>query len=72
MTDSWTQWIKDRITNEYINYHDYNEFRNIKRIGSGGFSDVYRANWKSSYTVVALKSLKNDNNSSKEIVNEVY
>ncbi|GES72839.1 kinase-like domain-containing protein [Rhizophagus clarus] len=65
------QWIKNGIINEYIIYHDYNEFQNIQRIGSGGFGDFYRANWKNSNTVVALKSLKNGDDFMKEIVNEI-
>ncbi|UZO15522.1 uncharacterized protein OCT59_006941 [Rhizophagus irregularis] len=69
--NKWIQWIKDGISNEYINHHDYSEFQNIKRIGSGAFGNVYRANWKSSNTVVALKSLTNGNDIMKEIVNEI-
>src|SRR6266536_6000674 len=69
--NKWVQWIEDGFTNEYINYHDYDEFQNIKCIGTGGFGNVYRANWKSSKTIVALKSLKNDDGFMKELVNEV-
>ncbi len=56
------QWFKDGIANEYINYHDYNEFQNIERIGIGGFGEVYRADWESLNIVVALKSLKDGSN----------
>ncbi|EXX79680.1 uncharacterized protein OCT59_006911 [Rhizophagus irregularis] len=66
-SSKWTQWINDGITNEYINYYDYNEFQNITCIGNGGFGDVYRANWENSNTVVALKSLKNDDDFMKKI-----
>ncbi|CAB4388341.1 unnamed protein product [Rhizophagus irregularis] len=69
--NKWIQWIKNGIADEFISYHDYNEFQNIKRIGSGGFGNVYRANWESSNTVVALKTLINGNNDAKEIVNEI-
>ncbi|PKC65754.1 kinase-like protein [Rhizophagus irregularis] len=68
--DKWAQWIEDGIAKSYINYHDYNEFQNISCIGTGGFGEVYRATWESSDTVVALKSLKN-NNFMKEIANEI-
>ncbi|CAB4388342.1 unnamed protein product [Rhizophagus irregularis] len=54
--NKWVQWIKDGIANEYINYHDYNEFQDMERIGVGGFGNVYRANWKSLNTVISLKS----------------
>ena len=70
--DEWVQWIKDGISKEYINYHDYDEFQNIRRIGFGAFSKVYRATWCTSDTVVALKSFENDNFVMKEIVNEVH
>ncbi|GES99717.1 kinase-like domain-containing protein [Rhizophagus clarus] len=65
--DKWALWIKNGITNEY----DYREFQNIKYIGNGRFSNVYRANWKSSNITVALKSLKNGDVFMKEIVNEI-
>lgn len=69
-SDKWIQWIEDGISKCYINYYEYKVFQNIKRIGCGGFSNVYRANWENSNTVVALKSFKNDS-CIKEIVNEV-
>ncbi|CAB4445522.1 unnamed protein product [Rhizophagus irregularis] len=71
INNEWIQWIEDGIAGEYINYHDYNEFHNMKRIGTGGFGEVYRANLESSNTVVALKSLTNGNYNMKEIVNEI-
>ncbi|PKB92944.1 hypothetical protein RhiirA5_442852, partial [Rhizophagus irregularis] len=37
--NKWIQWIKDGISNEYINHHEYSEFQNIKRIGSGAFGN---------------------------------
>lgn len=71
INNEWIQWIEDGIAGEYINYHDYNEFHDMERIGTGGFGEVYRANLESSNTVVALKSLTSGNNNMKEIVNEV-
>ena len=67
----WIQWIEDVISKRYINYHVYDEFQNIQHTGSGAFGNVYRANWKSSNTVVALKSFRSDGCIMKEIVNEV-
>ncbi|PKK75596.1 hypothetical protein RhiirC2_845872 [Rhizophagus irregularis] len=69
--NKWVQWIKDGIANEYINYHDYNEFQDMERIGVGGFGNVYRANWKSLNTVISLKSSIKGDDIMKEIVNEV-
>ncbi|EXX73153.1 uncharacterized protein OCT59_006967 [Rhizophagus irregularis] len=71
INNEWIQWIEDGIAGEYINYHDYNEFHDMERIGTGGFGEVYRANLESSNTVVALKSLTSGNNNMKEIVNEI-
>ncbi|CAB4388367.1 unnamed protein product [Rhizophagus irregularis] len=68
--NKWDRWIENGIASDYINYHDFDEFQNIKRISTGGF-EVYRANWESSNTVVALKSLKNDDCCMKEIANEI-
>jgi hypothetical protein len=69
--NKWTQWIENGIAEDYINYHNYSEFKNIQRIGFGAFGNVYRAAWESSETVVALKSFEIDNCIMREIVNEV-
>ncbi|PKC04129.1 kinase-like protein [Rhizophagus irregularis] len=69
--NKWIQWIKNGIANKSINYYDYSEFQNIKCIGNGGFGNVYQANWNSSNTVIALKSLLNGDNITKEIINEI-
>jgi serine/threonine protein kinase len=69
--NKWIKWINNGIAEGYINYHNYNEFKNIQRIGFGAFGNVYRATWESSNTVVALKSFEIDNCIMIEIVNEV-
>ena len=69
--DKSVRWIKIGIAEEYINYHDYGEFRNIQRIGYGAHGQVYRATWENSNTVVALKCFEYDNVVMKEVVNEV-
>src|SRR5688572_4633445 len=68
----WIRWIEDGIAKDYINYYDYDEFQNIKCIGTGASGKVYRASLEGSDIVVALKSLKNGTNFTKEIVNEVH
>ena len=70
-TNEWIKWIDIGITGGYINYHNYNKFKNIQRIGFGAFSNIYRATWENSDTIVALKSFEIDNCIMKEIVNEV-
>ncbi len=68
----WIQWIENGISNHYINYHEYNEFQNIRQIGFGAFGKVYRASLENSDTVVALKSFENNNVVMKEVINEVH
>ena len=65
------QWLEGGIAEGYINYYNFNEFKNIRCIGYGAFSSVFQATWKSSDTVVALKSFPNNYLIIKEIVNEV-
>jgi hypothetical protein len=65
-------WIEEAIAKNYFKYYEYNHFNNIEEVGSGNFGKVYRANWKNSYSYLALKSFFNfDNITIKEIVNEV-
>jgi len=62
------KWIEDCIANDKIIYHDYNEFQCID---SGEFSNLYKTNWKSSNTVVALRSFGTNGCIKEKIVNEV-
>jgi len=65
-------WIEEAIAKNYFKYYEYDQFSNIKEIGSGSFGKVYRATWKNSHKDLALKSFFNLNNITvKEIVNEV-
>ncbi|RGB37538.1 kinase-like domain-containing protein [Rhizophagus diaphanus] len=57
-TTKWNNWIEEAINNEHINCYEYKDFYNLEGIGSGGFGEVYRANWKDSHNIYALKSLK--------------
>ncbi|GBC06365.1 hypothetical protein RclHR1_00680009 [Rhizophagus clarus] len=50
-------WIAEAISNEHINHYEFKDFDNVTRIGSGGFGEVYRANWKNPHNIFALKSL---------------
>jgi serine/threonine protein kinase len=70
----WTSWLEEAINKEHIRYYEYENFNKIKLIGSGAFSDVYRAKWKHTEKVFALKAFKNKaykNIAFKEIINEV-
>ncbi|RIB09274.1 kinase-like domain-containing protein [Gigaspora rosea] len=54
-----------------LEWISYQEFSNIKKIGSGGFASVYSAYWEEIYGVVALKVLKGSQNISDEFMNEL-
>ena len=54
-----------------INRYGYHEFCNIKEIGSGLVSKVYRANWIQDEKFVALKSFFSGNAITREIVHKV-
>ena len=65
-------WIEIEETISKEHKFEYKEFSNIKKIGSGGFGEVYCANWKNSGQCVALKSFLNINVVTvKEVVREV-
>ena len=71
-TNEWINWIEEAIAKEYLKHYEYENFSNIKEIGTGGFGKVYRAKWKSFENYFALKSFFNlDNATVKEIVCEV-
>jgi hypothetical protein len=65
-------WIEEEITKNYIKYYDFNNFNNIKKIGTGTLGEVQCANWKNSKKCVALKTFfKFDDVTIKEIAQEV-
>src|SRR5436190_3058674 len=71
-SNEWFNWIEEAIAKDYFKYYEYKSFSNIQKIGSGGFGNVYRANWKNSDQYLALKFFsKPDNATVKEIVHEV-
>ena len=67
----YISWLEKSITDEYFNNYEYSDFRNIQPIGKGSFGKVFRANWKDTDTIFALKSFDNYDLSLKEVVNEV-
>jgi hypothetical protein len=65
-------WLKKAIDDGFISYYDYSEFENIQPLGGGSYGSVVRANWKSTDTILALKSFNNQSATIyKEVVNEV-
>ena len=71
-SNEWISWIEEGISKKHIKYYDYKDFRNVRKIGNGGFGKIYRASRKNSEEYFALKSLFNpDNAAVKEVVHEV-
>ena len=71
-SNEWINWIEEAIAKNYFKYYEYKSFSNIQKIGSGGFGNVYRANWKNSDQYLALKTFFKLNDATvKEIVHEV-
>ena len=72
-SNEWINWIEEAISKKHIKGYEYKHFRNVQKIGNGGFGKVYRANLRSSEQYLALKSFANFNNSValKEIVREL-
>ncbi|CAB4412818.1 unnamed protein product [Rhizophagus irregularis] len=62
------EWLKKSISDGRIKYIEPSAFKNIKQIGRGSFSDVFRANWRN--ISIALKSFNNEQ-TLKEIVKEL-
>ncbi|CAB4438330.1 unnamed protein product [Rhizophagus irregularis] len=71
-TNEWVNWIEEVVDKEHLKFYKYEEFNKIQCIGTGSFGNVYRANWKNSEKLFALKSFFSLNNiTMKEIVREL-
>ena len=68
-------WLEKSISDGYISYYEYSEFKNIQLLGNGSFGSVVRANWKNTDTILALKFFYKKMSTTsplyKEVVNEV-
>ncbi|PKC71106.1 hypothetical protein RhiirA1_498327 [Rhizophagus irregularis] len=69
--NDYADWLELSISNEQIADYKYSEFKNETLIGKGSFGSVYRAFWKNTGQVFALKSFNRDKTKLKEVVNEV-
>lgn len=70
---NYNDWLEKSITDEYLSYYKYSEFKNIQHLGSGAFGSVSRANWKNTDTILVLKTFNDDiNHALREVVNEVF
>jgi serine/threonine protein kinase len=69
---NYIDWLEKEINDKRIKVrkYKYSDFRNKQLIGRGSFACVYRANWKSTNTVVALKTF--NSTIPKDVIHEVW
>ena len=65
--NEWINWFEKAIKNEHIKHYEYNQFKDIREIGSGELGKVYQANLEN--TILVLKEFQYEN--IKEITYEV-
>ena len=70
-SEFYVNWLEKSITDKYINYYEYSDFKNLRSIGNGSSGNVMRATWKNTDDFFVLKSFSNDKVTLKEVVNEV-
>lgn len=63
-------WLERSIAEEHIILYEFSDFNNLQLIGKGLFGCVFRANWKNTDPIFAIKKFNNDK-TIKEVVNEV-
>ena len=79
-----TQSSKNSIDNRFLEWVPFKEFKDVKKIGQGGFSQIFKATWKisegidvkgrekrSSEREIVLKVLNNSQNVDTEFLREV-
>ncbi|RIB11648.1 kinase-like domain-containing protein [Gigaspora rosea] len=65
------KWVEGEIIKGRINEYKNDEFEDRKLIGKGAFSKVYRAKFKSTKNIYALKVIEPNDHTNKEIENEL-
>ncbi|RIA86508.1 hypothetical protein C1645_779533 [Glomus cerebriforme] len=70
-SNDYIVWLEKSIADEYFNYYEYLEFKNLNPIGSGSYGNVIRVNWKNTDNFFALKIFNNDKITLKGVINEV-
>ncbi|KAF0536901.1 calmodulin-dependent protein kinase [Gigaspora margarita] len=65
------KWIESKVIEGKINEHNIDEFEDYKLISSGASIKVYRARYKSTKNICALKFIEKNNHTNKELVNEL-
>lgn len=59
-----------KIKNGNIDYFEYSEFSNMKKVGSGSFGTVESADWKSYGIKIALKTFISNPSIDDEFIKE--
>ncbi|CAG8671348.1 6562_t:CDS:1 [Racocetra fulgida] len=54
------QWLEDALRQGVVKRFSYHQFTFVKKLGSGGFGDVYQAKWNNQ--TIAIKMLKDFHN----------
>ncbi|RIB23443.1 kinase-like domain-containing protein [Gigaspora rosea] len=68
--DSSEQWLNEAITNDHINFYEFNKFTFIKKIDEGGFGSVAKYKWNDAELDVALKCRKVDKDLSGKMIRD--
>ncbi|RIB24547.1 kinase-like domain-containing protein [Gigaspora rosea] len=64
------EWLEKAISEDHINYIEYNKFTDPVVIGIGGFGKVFKCEWKDGELTVALKCLKVDTSIDEKIIKD--
>ncbi|RIB17141.1 kinase-like domain-containing protein [Gigaspora rosea] len=67
MTSLPKKWLEEAISDNQIEYIEYNKFTNPIEIGEGAFGKVFKCKWEGCQFMVALKCLKVDANIDEKI-----
>ncbi|KAF0536902.1 calmodulin-dependent protein kinase [Gigaspora margarita] len=65
------KWIESKVIKGDIIEHNIDEFEDYKLISRGASSKVYRARYKSTKNICALKFIEKNSHTNKELVNEL-
>ncbi|KAF0558628.1 kinase-like protein [Gigaspora margarita] len=70
MANTSKEWLEKSISNGHIKYLEYNKFTNPENIGTGGFGNVDKYEWKDCELTVALKCLKINSSLNEKILED--
>lgn len=68
--DPLIEWLNRAISEQHINFFNYEKFTEISLINNGGFGTIKKALWNQTKLTVALKSIKSDIKIDDKIIND--